>query len=72
MASQDQGGKTTGGGATTPGVGGMYPGDHAPPGTPGTGEDICPECRGKGRLQSGAECPNCGGSGKVVQGIAGG
>ena len=24
----------------------MAPGDEAAPGTPGTGEDICPECRG--------------------------
>jgi hypothetical protein len=24
-------------------------GDEARPGTPGTGEDICPECNGKGK-----------------------
>ena len=26
------------------------PGDEAPQGTPGTGEDICPDCNGRGRL----------------------
>ena len=52
----------------------MNPGDDAPPGTPGTGEDICPECSGKGTLASGGggQCPNCGGTGKVTKGIAGG
>ncbi|MBP0444589.1 hypothetical protein J8J14_07315 [Roseomonas sp. SSH11] len=49
----------------------LNPGDDAPPGTPGTGEDVCPECSGSGRL--GAEsCPNCGGSGVVIKGLAGG
>jgi hypothetical protein len=48
------------------------PGDDAPPGTPGTGEDVCSECQGKGRLASGAPCPNCGGTGVVIKGIAGG
>lgn len=47
------------------------PGDQAEPGTPGTGEDICPECSGSGRIDGG-DCPNCGGTGKVVQGIGGG
>ena len=42
------------------------PGDEAAPGTPQTGEAICPECRGTGSAQSG-ECPNCGGTGRVVQ-----
>ena len=28
----------------------LNPGDEAAPGTPGTGEDICPECHGKGRI----------------------
>ena len=48
----------------------MNPGDQAPPGTPGTGEDVCPRCKGTGRLGSDA-CPNCGGSGKIVEGIGG-
>ena len=26
----------------------MAPGDDAPAGTPGTGEDICPECKDTG------------------------
>jgi hypothetical protein len=47
------------------------PGDEAAPGTPGTGEDICPQCGGSGR-RDGATCPNCGGSGKIIRGIAGG
>lgn len=46
------------------------PGDEAPPGTPGTGEDVCPECHGTGRLD-GSECVNCAGSGVVVEGVGG-
>ncbi|HCJ28218.1 MAG TPA: hypothetical protein DHV63_02715 [Pseudomonas sp.] len=46
------------------------PGDEAVPGTPGTGENICPVCNGSGRSESG-ECQNCGGTGKVIQGIGG-
>ncbi len=46
------------------------PGDEAPPGTPGTGEDVCPECHGTGKVQSG-ECPACGGTGKIVRAIGG-
>ena len=49
----------------------LDPGDVAPAGTPGTGEDLCPDCQGKGRLADGP-CPNCGGTGKVIAGIAGG
>ena len=45
-------------------------GDVAPPGTPGTGENVCPACRGMGRL-NGQECPECDGSGKVIAGIGG-
>lgn len=29
------------------------PGDEARPGTPGTGEDIYPECNGKGKIVRG-------------------
>jgi hypothetical protein len=47
------------------------PGDEAPPGAPGTGEDICPVCAGSGKLE-GASCENCGGSGRVIEGIGGG
>jgi DnaJ-class molecular chaperone len=46
------------------------PGDEAAPGTPGTGEDVCPRCHGSGRIQ-GEPCPDCGGSGRVVRGIGG-
>jgi DnaJ-class molecular chaperone len=54
------------------GTGGpVHPGDDAPPGTPGTGENVCPDCKGTGRLDA-AACPTCGGTGKVVEGIGGG
>jgi hypothetical protein len=49
----------------------MRPGDEAPAGTPGTGEDVCPACGGAGRL-SGRACPACQGSGRVNRGIGGG
>lgn len=48
-----------------------HPGDAAAPGTPGTGEDICPVCSGTGK-KDGAPCPNCGGTGRIVEGIGGG
>jgi hypothetical protein len=46
------------------------PGDEAPPGTPGTGEDVCPACGGSGQ-RAGRECPTCQGTGKVTVGIGG-
>jgi len=46
------------------------PGDEAPQGTPGTGEDICPDCNGRGRLD-GLPCPNCHGTGKIIRAIGG-
>lgn len=49
----------------------MNPGDDAPAGTPGTGEDICPRCKGTGK-QNGQDCQNCGGTGRIVEGIGGG
>ena len=48
----------------------LNPGDEAPPGTTGTGEDVCPECHGKGRID-GAPCATCGGSGTVIRAIGG-
>jgi DnaJ-class molecular chaperone len=51
---------------------GLQPGDEAAPGTPGTGEDLCLECNGTGKLQDGKECPTCGGTGKVIRAIGGG
>ncbi len=50
----------------------MNPGDDAPAGTPGTGEDICPRCHGSGRIDEQRDCPDCGGTGKIVEGIGGG
>ncbi len=48
----------------------LNPGDDAAPGTPGTGEDVCPRCGGSGTIEGG-ECVNCGGTGKVIEGIGG-
>ena len=49
----------------------LNPGDESEPGVPGTGEDLCPDCNGSGKLD-GADCKACGGTGKVTQGIGGG
>jgi hypothetical protein len=49
----------------------LNPGDQGAPGTPGTGENVCPECGGIGWVGDGP-CQACGGTGKVVEGIAGG
>ena len=49
---------------------GTNPGDEAPPGTPGTGEDICPDCHGTGKV-GGSVCKTCGGTGKITEGIGG-
>lgn len=48
----------------------LSPGDEAAPGTPGTGEGICPRCGGTGRLD-GEPCPECEGTGHVTVGIGG-
>ncbi len=48
----------------------LNPGDDAAPGTPGTGEDICPACNGSGKVAA-AQCENCGGTGKIVEAIGG-
>ncbi|HEV7816319.1 MAG TPA: hypothetical protein VGP06_14615 [Janthinobacterium sp.] len=50
----------------------LNPGDDAAPGTPGTGEDVCGNCQGRGLMADGQTCPVCGGSGKVIEGIGGG
>ena len=42
----------------------MAPGDEAPPGTPGAGENICPACGGTGQLE-GAACETCAGTGPM-------
>jgi hypothetical protein len=49
----------------------MNPGDVAPAGTPGTGQNVCPECNGTGDVD-GKECPNCEGLGTVIEGVGGG
>jgi DnaJ-class molecular chaperone len=49
----------------------LNPGDAAAPGTPATGEDVCPDCQGRGRIDD-KPCPNCGGTGVVIAGVAGG
>jgi hypothetical protein len=46
------------------------PGDEAAAGTPGTGEDVCPQCHGSGRLD-GKSCSNCNGSGRIIKAIGG-
>lgn len=48
----------------------MSPGDEAPAGTPGTGQNVCRRCQGSGKLESGP-CPACEGTGWVVTGIGG-
>ncbi|WP_439400282.1 hypothetical protein ACRQ5Q_42765 (plasmid) [Bradyrhizobium sp. PMVTL-01] len=48
----------------------LNPGDEAAPGTTGTGEDVCPDCNGKGRI-NGSPCPNCGGSGTITRAVGG-
>jgi len=50
----------------------MNPGDEAAPGTPGSGENLCPECGGSGTLGSGKVCPACEGTGRVTEGVGGG
>jgi len=49
----------------------LNPGDDAPEGVGGAGENLCPACSGSGRLE-GRECQTCGGTGKVIEGIGGG
>lgn len=48
----------------------MSPGDEAPPGTPGTGENLCRRCGGSGTLD-GKPCAECSGTGRVTVGIGG-
>lgn len=50
----------------------QHPGDVTPPGTPGTGEDVCPDCQGSGVDKQGEQCAQCGGTGVVIAGIGGG
>lgn len=50
----------------------LNPGDQAPPGTRSTGENLCRQCGGSGRLADGTICPTCNGTGRVVEGVSGG
>ena len=49
----------------------MNPGDDAPEGAPGVGENTCRVCQGTGTLD-GRPCETCGGTGVVEEGIGGG
>jgi hypothetical protein len=49
----------------------LKPGDDAAPGTPGTGENVCPLCAGSGMVH-GDSCARCLGTGIVQEGIGGG
>ena len=51
-------------------TGDMAPGDEAPQGTPGAGENICPACGGPGQLD-GATCETCAGTGVVIEEVGG-
>ncbi len=48
----------------------LNPGDQAPAGVEGVGENICRECQGSGRRND-VPCPACGGTGRVIEGIGG-
>ena len=45
--------------------------DAVPPGTPGSGENVCRRCEGRGKLSDGSDCPDCDGTGKVTAPIGG-
>ncbi|WP_228431176.1 hypothetical protein [Baekduia soli] len=47
------------------------PGDEAPPGTTGTGQDVCPDCDGTGLVGT-AVCATCQGRGWVTEAVGGG
>ena len=48
----------------------LNPGDVAPEGTQGTGENICPNCGDTGE-NAGKPCFFCGGTGRIIQGVGG-
>jgi DnaJ-class molecular chaperone len=53
-------------GNSTTGPVDVNPGDQAPPGSPQSGERLCPRCGGSGK-QANARCEFCGGTGRVVE-----
>ena len=48
----------------------LAPGDEAPRGTPGAGENLCRTCGGSGQVE-GSACDTCGGSGVVIEEVGG-
>jgi DnaJ-class molecular chaperone len=50
----------------------MVPGDEAPAGAEGAGENLCPECEGTGQTEDGGHCDVCQGTGRVIEAIGGG
>jgi len=42
------------------------PHHQSPVVAPGTGEAVCPDCAGTGRLDDGKICPTCDGAGRVT------
>ena len=51
-------------------AGGRAMPDRRAPMAPGTGENVCRMCGGKGMV-NGRTCPDCQGSGKVISAIGG-
>jgi hypothetical protein len=68
-AQQNGSGAVSAGTPPSPGVT-ERPGDQAPPGQPGAGENLCPACSGTGKV-NGHPCDQCKGTGKVITGIGG-
>jgi hypothetical protein len=48
----------------------LNPGDEAAPGTPETGENLCPASNGSAK-KDGVECDQRNGTGTVIEGIGG-
>jgi len=46
------------------------PGDEVAPGTPGSGQDVCPKCHATGQFD-GRPCENCAGTGIITRAIGG-
>ena len=49
----------------------MRPGDEAPADEPAAGENVCPQCSGKGSVE-GERCSNCEGTGTITEAVGGG
>lgn len=45
----------------------VNPGDEVPPGTPQSGQDVCPVCVGRGKVGADRSCEHCGGTGFVTR-----